>query len=352
MSTIRRVFIVGNDGAFLIELVNKFYKEGWHIDLLSEQTIHSRLPGEVETYRFAFQSASVKELMESCAPELVLFTGAYDARCSWRDETHRADTSDYIAGLNNILTCASAAGVKQFAYLSSAAVFEASSTADIPEDTEPTPKSPYGLCVAQGETVASSFGKFSGMEVTIVRIGDLYAIPRSQDECIDRYTEMCLNALLKGTVTVNAKRISAPLFVKDAVYALFLILTAGMRNHRVYHLAAHEEANEEDIARVIKNTSHKPITVLDQTSGVTDRRVLSGKRAADEFHFSARMDYEHAVAMIVTYMEEHRKNYGLPKKNGLLDKLRSVRTAVPEKTGRTPDPAQGSKAPRTARRSY
>ena len=93
MSTIQNVLIVGNDSAFLVELVNKFYKEGWHIDLLTETQIHSRLPGEVVSYRFGYASASVKELMESCLPQLVIFTGAYDPASAMEDPARRAQAN-------------------------------------------------------------------------------------------------------------------------------------------------------------------------------------------------------------------------------------------------------------------
>lgn len=328
MSTIHNVLIVGNDGAFLVELVNKFYKEGWRISLLAEQPVKSRLPGEAEQYVFDYASASVHELMGSCAPQLVVFTGAYDPHSALCGEARKADTSAYIAGLSNILTSADRAGVKHFVYLSSGDVFEAPSEQDIAEDAALSPKSPFGLCIAQGETVASAFGRFSAMEVTIVRIGDMFCIPRSQQECADRYTQMCLEALLTGSVTVNEKRISAPLFVNDAVYALYLILTAPYRNAPVYHLAASEEADENDVALAMKRAFSKPITIVDQSSGATRRRVLSGALAAREFNFAARMSYERAIAMIVGYMEKHRKNYGVPEKRGLLDKLKGARDAL------------------------
>ena len=227
--------------------------------------------------------------------------------------------------MNNILTCANAVGTRQFVYLSSEAVFEAPSDTDITESAEPTPKSPFGLRIALGESVAASFGRFAEMEVTVVRIAELYCIPRSQDECADRYTGLCLAALLTGTVAVNARRISAPLFVSDAVFALYRILTAPKRRASVYHLAASEEADEEDVAQAIKRAFGKPVTIVDQTSGATSRRVLSGALAADEFDFAARIGYEHAIAMIVSYMEEHRKSYGAPKKRGMRDRFRETR---------------------------
>jgi nucleoside-diphosphate-sugar epimerase len=328
VSMIQNVLIVGNDGAFLVELVNKFFKEGWHVDLLTETQLHSRLPGEVTAYRFGVASASVKDLMESCLPQLVLFTGAYDPLSARQEDPEQGDSSAYVAGLNNILTYANAAGVKQFIYLSSEAVFEAPSSADITEDAKPTPQSPFGLRIAQGEAVAAAFGRFSAMEVTIVRIADLYCVPRSQDECTDRFTKLCLSALLTGTVAVNFKRIGAPLFVSDAVFALHRIATAPKRSATVYHLAASEEANEEDVAQAMKRAFSKPITIVDQTSGVTNRRVLSGARAAEEFGFTARMNFERAIAMIVSYMEEHRKNYGVPKKRGLLDFFKTARAGL------------------------
>ena len=311
-----------------MELMQKFYKEGWHIDLLSERAVQSRLPGEVEQYVFAYASASVQELIESCTPQLVIFAGAYDVWAQENKEANATETGAFIAGLNNILVSAGKAGVAQFAYLSSNAVFETPSARDIPEDAELTPKTPAGLRIAQGETVAAAFGRYSEMEVTVIRVGDLFCIPRSQEECVDRYTQLCLSALLTGTVTVNAKRISAPLFVSDAVFAIYLILTGEKRGAPVYHLAASEEADEEDVAQAIRRTFSKPVTIVDQTTGVTDRRVLSAALAAQEFQITPRMGYERAIAIIVAYMEEHRKNYGVLKKRGLKDRLKRARTSL------------------------
>lgn len=328
MICIKTVLIVGNEGAFFVELVNKFFKEGWRICLLSEKPIRSRLPNEVEKYRFGYASPSVQELIEGSKPEMVIFTGAYDTLYTWQEDALEAETSAYIAGLNNILMCASAAGVKQFVYLSSDAVFEDPSETDITEDAEPTPKSPRGLCVAQGETMATAFGRFSEIEVLVLRIGSMFCIPRSKEDCVDRYAEMCLSALLTGSVTVNAKRITAPLFVNDAVFGLYLIITAPQRRESIYHLAASGEASEEDIAQAMKRDFEKPITIVDRTAGVTDRRVLSGKRVAGEFQFTSRMEYDKAIAMIVSYMEEHRKNYGIVKKHSVRETLHRFRDAL------------------------
>ena len=311
-----------------MELIQKFYKEGWHIDLLSEQAMQSHLPGEVEQYVFPYASASAEELIESCTPQLVIFAGAYNVPAPQSKETDKTETGAYIAGLNNLLMSAGKAGVAQFAYLSSNAVFEAPSAKDIPEDAELTPKTPAGLRIAQGETVAAAFGRYSETEVTVIRLGDLFCIPRSQEECVDRVTQLCLSALLTGTVTVNAKRISAPLFVSDAVFAIFQILTASKRSAPVYHLAASEEADEEDVAQAIKRTFSKPVTIVDQTTGVTDRRVLSGALAAQEFQITPRTGYERAIAIIVAYMEEHRKNYGVLKKRSLKDHVKRIRAGL------------------------
>ena len=310
MSDTNTVLIVGNSGAFHVELVNKFFKEGWHISLLTEQQGHIRLPGDIEQYQFGYSSASVKKLMESSHPQVVVFTGAYDTRFAWKDNSRDADTGAFIAGLNNILISADAAGVQQFVYLSSDEVFSVSSNDNIPETTEPTPKTQRGMCLAQGETMVSSFGRYSQMETVTLRIGSMYTMPRGKQDCIGRITELCLSALLTGSVTVNSKKLRAPLYMSDAVYALYTIVSAPKRSQGVYHLAAGTEVSETEIATAIKHHFAKPITIVDRTSGPTQRCVLSGRLAEDEFGFTARTGYERAIAQIVSYMDEHRKDYG------------------------------------------
>lgn len=303
------VLIVGSYGMLVGELINKLNKEGWRIDTLIGDGSSAKPSRVFEQYAFDYGSDSVWEVMASCRPGTVLFVGAHDQLFRWSEKSRKTDAGRYISGLNNLLLSARESGVRHFVYVSSECVF-GESDGLVSEDAPPSPPDFKGVLVAQGERLAQSFHAISGMEVTVVRLSDLYGVPGNAAECEGAVTRLCLEAVRTGAVDVSEKRLFAPLYAADAVHALFLLISAPSRAHAVYHVAGTEEVSEYDVARAIGEASGREISIADRSEGVTRRRVLCGEEIAAEFGFAARTRCDQAIAQIVAYLRGHLNQFG------------------------------------------
>ncbi len=300
------ILIVGSYGTFTDELINKFYKENWHIYTLTTNKKLIKPAHVFEQYIFNYDSSSVKEIINSCRPDAILFSGAYDPLYRWEDESVKGESLNYIAGLSNLLMCAAMLGVRHFIYVSSDKVFEDEYVVDIREDMPASPNSFKGMTISQGENLAMHFNQTTQMEVSVVRIARMYGIPANRDACTDIYSEMCVKTLVTGRLKVNAKKVMSALYVKDGIEALYLLIKAPERKHRLYHISSMEEVTEDAVAQLIQENYSHPIDIVDQTVGLRHRIVLSNERFCTEFSFQVRNSYKEMIPMIIAHMKSHK----------------------------------------------
>ena len=315
MNHIYSILIVGSYGTFTEELINKLNKEDWRVfTLVSENcTKPSRV---FEQYHFDYTSDSVEEIVGSCRPDVILYTGAYDPLYTWEDKSQKEVSRNFIAGLDNLLMCAHDFHVSHFVFLSSECVFEEPYIFNIGEDVNCAPVSYKGITMSLGEKMVASFGEISSVEVSILRIADMYFIPKNDKECKDHFTSMCLNALSSGSLSINAKKIRSPLYISDAIQAIFLLISAPERKQSIYHISSEQEVSEYDIAQSIKGAASRPISFVDQTIGIKNRTVLSGQRFCEEFDFAVRVSYSEIIPKIIRFMQSHLQQFNINKTYG------------------------------------
>lgn len=300
------ILIVGSYCTFTNELIHKFYKENWRIYTLTGSKKRIKPMHVFEQYQFRYDSDSMKEIISSCHPDAVLFSGAYDTLNQWEEDKATTQSLHYITGLSNLLMSCAILGVKHFVYLSSDKVYEDEYIVDINEEMPVTPYSFQGMTISQGENLAMHYEHTTRMEVTVARIAQMYGIPMNREDCTDIYSQMCVKALVTGRLEVNAKRVLSALYVKDAVEALYLLIKAPERKHSVYHISSMEEVTEEAIARLIQENYTHPIEIVDQTIGLKHRVVLSNDRFCEEFPFHVKNSYQDTIPQIITYINGHK----------------------------------------------
>ncbi|HHV12054.1 MAG TPA: sugar nucleotide-binding protein [Clostridiales bacterium] len=300
------ILIVGSYGTFVNEIIQKFYKENWRIYTLISNKKWIKPAHVFEQYVFQYDSDSIKEIVTSCRPDVILFSGAYDPLYQWEDKTAIAESLRYITGLSNLLMCGAMVGTRHFIYVSSDRVYEDEYIIDINEEVPATPNSFKGMTISQGENLAMHFGQTTQLEVTVARIAGMYGIPASREDCTDLYSEMCLKALVSGRLTVNAKKVLSALYVKDAVEALYLLAAAPERKHGLYHISSMVEVTEEAVAKIIQEKYSQQIDIVDQTIGLRHRLILSNERFCREFDFIARNSYQEIIPQMIAYMKDHK----------------------------------------------
>jgi len=303
------ILVIGNYDTFTKLLYKKFHTEKWRIFTLTNFKNIIKPMHVFEQYVFDYKSDTIKEVIESCRPDVILFTGAYDSSYNWNAKNINVIAMNYIADLSNILVSATALGVKHFVYISSEAVFEDDYIYDIEEDTPVTPNSYKGMAIALGENITLYFGQASRTETTVVRLANMCQIPTNRDSCNDPLSKMCLDAFINGRLQVNAKKEFSCLYVKDAVEALYLLLSAYERKHNLYHVSSTEETTEDKIANLIKDNYSHPIDIVDRTIGLKKRIYLSCERFLSEFPFEIRNSYREIVPKIISYMDKNRKHF-------------------------------------------
>ena len=172
-------------------------------------------------------------------------------------------------------------GVRRFIYLSSEIVFNNDYIVDIKEDMPVYPNSYMSMAISIGENMTIHVGQATQIDTSLVRLANLYDIPKNKESCNDTITKMCLEAATNRRLEVNAKRTFAPLYVDDAVEALYLLLESKKREHKIYHISSMDEVTEDKIAKLIINNYSSPIDIIDSTKGLSKKkscRGQSGKR--------------------------------------------------------------------------
>lgn len=300
------ILIIGKYDLFTKLLYKKFHTNKWQIFTLSVRKNPVKPMYVFEQYAFDYKSDTVREVIESCRPDAVLFTGAYDSSYNWKAENVNETVLNYISDVSNILLSVSACGVKHFVYLSSEAVFEDSYMVDINEDMQPAPNSYKGMAISIGENITLFIGQATRTETTVVRLDNMCRIPADRDAA-DKLSEMCLEALMDGRIQVNAKKEFSCLSYKDAAEALFLLISSYERKHNIYHISSMEKVTEEDVAQLIKKNFNNPVDIIDRTKGLKKRVILAGERFCSEFPFKIRYGCGDIIPEIINYMKNHRK---------------------------------------------
>lgn len=305
----KTVLIVGNYFTFTTHFIKKFYIDKWRIYTLTSNSKLIKPAHVLEQYVFEYSSESVNEVIKSCSPDVIIYTGAYNPGYNWDSDNANNVALNYTRDISNVLIAATMNSVGHFIYLSSEAVFEGEYSIDIKEDLNVYPNSYKGIAISQGEALTLHIGQTAQMEVTVVRFANMYGIPSNRQECFDIYSRMCLEALLNGHLKVNAKRIISSIYVKDAVEAIYILINTPNRKHNIYHISSMEEVTEDQIASLIKDNCSYPIDIIDQTRGLRHRQILSNDRFHNEFTIDIRNSYKEIVPKIISYINRHKKRF-------------------------------------------
>ncbi len=305
----KTVLLIGTSDYFSKNLIEKLFIKKWRIYTLVNSKKIAKPAHVFEQYVFDYSSDSVKEIIKGCRPDVILFTGAYDSAYKWDEKNTKDTTLQYIADLSNVLIFSAMQGINHFIYLSSEDVFEDDYIVDIKEEMNVSPNSYKGTAISQGENMTLHMGQSKEMNVTIVRLANMYGIPTDIKGCNDVCTKMSVEALINGKLVVNAKKIFSVLYVRDAVEAVFILMEAPERKHKLYHISSMEEITEYNIAKIINENCSNPLDIIDCSKGLNQRRILSNERFLSEFTYDIRNSYIEIIPKIISYINKHKKRF-------------------------------------------
>ncbi len=302
------VLLAGGGSVLMNAIIDKLNKNGHRVYLLTGKKENRFSYRRVfEKYNFSYESGSIKDIIDSIKPDVMVFTGAYDTNFSW--ESPRQEAVGYTAGLMNILSAFSMTKTGRFFYLSSQEVYGASHIDDIPEEEQQSPKGFRAMAMVQGEEICANYRKTQGTETVILRFDHLYWVPekgkREEDPCF----RMCLEALRTGKISANSRHSFSMIYLNDAVEQLYKVISSESPKNACYHITSSEEINERKLAEMIQEEMDSGIEIVDNTVGMSSRLVLDGDRFQEEFGRKIFNHYDTGVKQVVRFMKHHSNSF-------------------------------------------
>lgn len=298
------ILLIGGAGSFIDQLIRKLKKEGHRVFLLTGDPYKKQEYEHVfETYRFAYDSTVLGEVIESINPDATICMGAFDTNYNWREEEREAVA--FTSHLMNILMMHAKLKKEKVILLSSDEVYQEKSVEDIEENVEPCSTKIRARALIQAERLFADYREYWNMDTVVLRLDHLHVIPKKKEEVQSICAQMCLQGMQKGYIEVDMTHEFSPLSENDAVEYIYQAVKKESHKHMVYHLSGDDVISEVEAAGIIEEVlgQSSNIVVKDVVGG---RKVLSGKRFEQEYGVHAFSDADEVVRDIA---QDMKKNY-------------------------------------------
>lgn len=302
------VLMAGGGSVLMNAMIDKLNKNGHRVYLLTGKKENRFSYSRVfEKYNFPYDSGSIKDILDSVKPDVMMFTGAYDTNFSW--ESPRQEAVGYSAGLMNILSAFSMLKRGRFFYLSSQEVYGASHIDTIQEEEPQSPKGFRAMALAQGEELCANYRKTQGTDTCVLRLDHLYWVPEKGGREDNPCFRMCLEALRTGKISANGRHSFSMIYLNDAVEQIYRLISAEQLQNACYHITSTEEIDELKLAGMIQEEMDSGIEIVDNTVGMSNRLVLAGDRIQAEFGREIFNHYDVGVKQVVRFMKRHSNSF-------------------------------------------
>lgn len=304
-----KLLIVGDHGVLARSFIATVRKADWEVYLLVGKTGRAKKPPKVfEQYLFPYDSDSIREVILSVSPDVVLFMGLYDASFDWSNL--QKTSMLYMSGLLNVLSATSELPGAQFVYLSSQEVFsDAQGLVD--ESVDPDPVSERGLLLAHGEDMTFRHAQLTGLNATVIRLDHPFGLLENNTEFRTIFEALCIDACQTHKLTVRSDSEFSGLYVADAVEGIYRIMVARDREHRLYHLSYGRTITEHWLADKIAQLSERNVEVelsLDEEAAENGCCGLLCERARTEFGFVARNGYSEVLPQVFRHTQRNLRH--------------------------------------------
>ena len=311
------VLLIGGPSQLMDTMVDVVNKNGHKSYVLMEGgKLSSAYRHAFERYSFPYQDESVKDIIRSVEPQVVLFTGAHDPSFAWEEKGSR-ELPRYTASIAYILSVY-AALVKggRFIYLSSDEVYGDIFANDLIEETNPAPEGYRAMAILQGEGICENYRRTQGTDAVVLRIDHLYGMPRKDQKEGGVCFQKCLEALKTGKISATGEDVFSMLHVKDAAAFIYALMAAESHKRSDYQLSSMQDMSELDLAKIIAEEADFSIKVEERVIPKGRRRVLNSQQFTKEFGMSAFADCRKEVGEIIRYMNRNKSSFLNPEETG------------------------------------
>ncbi len=306
------VLLAGGECALLAALASRYAKEGDRVFWLTGT--RERPTGRVRAfarYTFPLDSDAVREVVRGVDPALVVCLGAYDPSLDWSEAGHAGRR--HLAGVTNLMLATSDLASCRMVYLSSEEPFAAGYDGDVADDARPNPLTGEAgwraQVLAAAESQWLSARRLAGSDVLVLRLDHVYSLPsgaRLRDEtCLG----LCLTAFRTGKVFADASHVFSPLYVDDAVDAVWRASKAPAHARDLYNVASGRACDEREVAEIVRRAMDGRLDVVVGGDAPARRVVLDGSSFADEFGMSVHHRLEDAIPQIMSYLRVHGERF-------------------------------------------
>lgn len=310
------ILLIGSTGSLMRRMVEKLYKEGHRIFVLTEEGKEIPAYRKVfETYRFSYDNACIREVFVSVKPEVTLFLGAFDRNFHWNTSSNTS--VKYSSGLMNILMSFAALRRGRFVYLSSEQVFSDLEVADDGEIESGKNSDEKSQSIAMGEKICLEYGKMTKGDVAVLRLGNLYGIPENVDELDNICARMCLDAMDLGEIRLSAGKSMvvhgvAPamdmqnvdfqvldekevtlLFLQDAVEYIYMIMSTKLLHSQVYQISGKTSVSFNELAKLVMSG----IAAVTKETGLDDHILEDVQKTESNVIFS-NLEFDREFSLV------------------------------------------------------
>lgn len=302
------ILLIGGKSSLMEAMIGKLYKEGHRIYVITIRRNHGIKNRKVfEYYYFPYESNSLKEVFDSVNPDVVLFTGAFDSNFRWNNVQREA--LQYSAAMINIMMAYSLRKKGRFIYLSSEEVYENSYPNNISEDERTSASSFRAMVLAEAERTCLNYHIQRHLDTVVLRLDHLIDIRSNKIAPNNLVGSMCLEAMETGKILCDRNHTISLLSMSDAVNFIYRIIACETHALPLYNLSSSSPINGWEIGLFIQKHMDEDVELVDQSSDIAKRNVLSNQMFMKEFHDSIFHESEEQIEYIVDYMTQHRSNF-------------------------------------------
>lgn len=217
-----RILVTGGLGFIGSHLVEKLVAADYQVFVIDNFSAASgyKLPTSVKFFRQNIDDSQITSLVQKIKPDVIIHLAADNRVTASAAEALKSN----VIGTFNLLEAAKAAGVKQFIFSSSAAVYGDPKILPIKENHPSKPLSAYGLSKLVDELYLQQYQQY--FYTSIFRFANVYG-PRQSSHSEGGVVAIFIDRLLKGESIIiygDGQQTRDFVFVGDIVNALFLAI--------------------------------------------------------------------------------------------------------------------------------
>lgn len=270
-----RILIAGGYGTFCKYLIARLKRENHEVYIISGKNYEkaNELSAfRVVNYNFNLNDEKLKFIIDSVLPDIIVFLGAFDKNYDFKD--NQIASSEYTAGLSNLLDVISAINIKRFVYLSTASVYGEAKSIPITENCKKNPLSVRNIIISEGEALCTAFAKLSDMKFTILRFSDIYGI--LSDKNPDLFQTLFEEAEVSiKTFEPYVNKNFNPIYITDAIDAVYKTITDD-KNNGTYNVSG-TQTELTYIYKKIKELTNVSVLVTDDIEDINDHSSTEPK---------------------------------------------------------------------------